>query len=100
MRRKPREQNLGRGYNRYYDPTERRLFSSGVGEVSTQNRHSPLSELVIEIEMEHTVEHGEGPRQGFGQIHSKRSPRRVFFSDERSQRKHARDGIVLYLYDG
>ena len=74
MRRKPREQNMGRGYNRYYDPTERRLFSSGVGEASTQNRHSPLSELVIEIEMEHTVEHGEGPRQDFGQIHSKRSP--------------------------
>ena len=93
MRRKPREQSLGRGPNRYYDPSKRRLFSSGVGEISTQNRYSPLSEIILEIELEHTVEHEEGPRQGFNRIHSKRSPRRVFFRDERSQMKHTRDGL-------
>ena len=93
MRRKPRGLNMGRDCNKYYDPTERRLFSSGVGEITTQNRYSPLSELLIEIEIDCTVEYDEGPLQDFGQIHNKRSPRRVHFNDEKNQRKYARDGI-------
>ena len=35
----------------------------------------------------------EGPLQEFGQIQNKRSPRRVYFNEEKNYRKKARDGI-------
>ena len=93
MGRKPRGLRKGRDCKKYFDPTEGRLFSSGVGEITTQNRYSPLSELTVEVEVECTYEYDEGPLQDFGQIHNKRSPRRVHFIDEKNQKKYARDGI-------
>ena len=98
MRRKPREQGLGRGPIKYYDPSERRLFSSGVGEASTQNRYSPLSEIIMEVEVEHTVEIEDRPRQDHNRIQNKRSPRRVSFKEDRSQMNQARDGIECSTY--
>ena len=98
MRRKPREQGLGRGPIRYYDPTERRLFSSGVGEASTQNRYSPLSEIIMEVEVEHTVEIEDRPRQDHNRIQNKRSPRRVSFKEDRSQKNQPRDEFEHSTY--
>ena len=105
-RRKPREQGLGRGSTRFYDPTSRRLFSSGVGEVSTQNRYSPLSEVIIEIDeehivehtVEHTVEYEDGPRQEISRIRSKRSPRRVPPNEDRRKKNQARNRPEFSTY--
>ena len=83
----------GRDCYKYYDPTEGILFSSRVGEITTQNRYSPLLELSVDVDVECIYDYDEGPLQDFGQIQNKRSPRRVYFNEEKNYRKKARDGI-------
>ena len=87
MKRKPRGVMKGRDYYNYYDPTEGNLFSSRGGEVTTQNRFSPLVGLSVDViydydsdedlPLQYSNRHDHYPAQ------NKRIPRRVCFRDQK-----------------
>ena len=80
----------GRDCHKYYDPTEGNLFSSRVGEVTTQNRYSPLVELSVDVDYNYDYDE-EGPLQDFGPTQNKRIPRRVYFKDQKDFLRNARN---------
>ena len=86
----------GRDCYKYYDPTEGNLFSSRGGEVTTQNRFSPLVEFPVDMTYDYDDYNEETPllqcdRHDFSPAQNRKIPRRVYFSDQKDYMKNAKD---------
>ena len=85
-------------YN-YYDPIEGNLFSSRGGEVTTQNRFSPLVEFSVDVTYDYDedipLQHSN--RHDFCPAQNKKIPRRVCFRDQKDFMKNAKDYFLCSI---
>merc|ERR1712121_375191 len=101
MNRKPRGMMRGKDCYKYYDPTEGNLFSSKGGEVTTQNRFSPLVEFPVDMTYDYDDYNEETPllqcnRHDFSPAQNRKIPRRVYFSDQKDYMKNAKDYFFVF----